>query len=234
MKSATVLGARILAALPARRRDRALPAALALLAFALALLQRPGMASSDTKIDLHVDPVGFLADVASAWSSTADLGHVQGGQYGGYLFPMGPFFALGHVLGLSAWLTQRLWLGLILALAAWGTVKLMDELAGRPRGVAHAVAGLIVLLNPYVVVFSARTTVTLLGYAALPWLLVAVRRGLRGEATWWAAAFALIVTASGGGVNAAVTAWMLVGPLLLALYERWTGAVSVKAIAAFA
>ena len=62
----------------------------------------PGCASSDTKIDLHVDPVGFLGDVASAWSSTGDLGHVQGGQYGGYLFPMGPFFALGHALGLGA------------------------------------------------------------------------------------------------------------------------------------
>ena len=42
-----------------------------------------------------------LADVASAWSSTGDLGHVQGGQYGGYLFPMGPFFALGHLLGVG-------------------------------------------------------------------------------------------------------------------------------------
>ena len=184
-------------------------------------LQRPGLASSDTKIDLHVDPAGFLGDVASAWSSTGDLGHVQGGQYGGYLFPMGPFFALGHALGLGPWLVQRLWLGLILALAAWGAVKLMDELAGR-RGVAHAVTGLLVLLNPYVVVFTGRTTVTLLGYAALPWLLVCVKRGL-GRGWVWPAAFALIVTASGGGVNAAVTAWMLVGPLLLALYERWTG-----------
>ena len=111
-----------------------------MLAFVLALAQRPGLASSDTKIDLHVDPAGFLGDVASAWSSTGDLGHVQGGQYGGYLFPMGPFFALGHALGLGPWLVQRLWLGLLLALAAWGAVKLMDELAGR-RGVAHAVTG---------------------------------------------------------------------------------------------
>ena len=202
--------------MPQRARDRALPVALAAFAFALALLQRPGQASSDTKIDLHVDPAGFLGDVASAWSSTGDLGHVQGGQYGGYLFPMGPFFAGLHALGLSPWLVQRLWLGLILALAAWGAVKLMDELAGRPRTVAHGVAGLLVLLNPYVVVFSARTSVTLLGYAALPWLLVTVHRGIRANPTWWAAAFALIVTASGGGVNAAVTAWMLVGPLLLA------------------
>ncbi|HEY6887804.1 MAG TPA: alpha-(1-_3)-arabinofuranosyltransferase family protein, partial [Solirubrobacter sp.] len=217
----------------ARQRDRALPLALAVLAFALALIQRPGKASSDTKIDLHVDPVGFLGDVANAWSSTGDLGHVQGGQYGGYLFPMGPFFALLHTLGLGPWLVQRLWLGLILALAAWGAVKLMDELDGRPRGIAHAVAGLLILLNPYVVVFSARTTVTLLGYAALPWLLIAVRRGIRGNPWWWAAAFALIVTASGGGVNAAVTAWMLAGPLLLALYERWVGAVSWRAVLAF-
>lgn len=202
-------------------RDRLLVPALSALAFCLALLQRPGLASSDTKIDLHIDPAGFLGDVASAWSSTGDLGHVQGGQYGGYLFPIGPFFALGHALGLGPWLVQRLWLGLVLALAAWGMVRLMDELAGR-RGVAHAVAGGLVILNPYVVVFAGRTTITLLGYAALPWLLLCVRRGLRGG--WaWPAAFALVVTASGGGVNAAVTAWMLLGPLLLALYEWWAG-----------
>src|ERR671913_2289365 len=126
---------------------------LAVLAFVLALAQRPGDASSDTKIGLHVDPLGFLADVASAWSPTEDLGHVQGGQYGGYLFPMGPFFALGRLAGVSPWLVQRLWLGAVLAMAAWGVVRLLDALAGRPRGVAHAVAGLLYVLNPYVVVF---------------------------------------------------------------------------------
>src|SRR4051812_30154899 len=102
-------------------RRRSLPVALAALSLLIALVQRPGLASSDTKIDLHVDPVGFLGDVASAWSSTGDLGHVQGGQYGGYLFPMGPFFALGHALGAAPWLVQRLWLGLVLALAVLGT-----------------------------------------------------------------------------------------------------------------
>ena len=100
----------------------------------LALLQRPGLASSDTKIDLHVDPAGFLGDVASAWSSTGDLGHVQGGQYGGYLFPMGPFFALGHALGLGPWLVQRLWLGADPRARRVGRGRLMDELAGRRAG----------------------------------------------------------------------------------------------------
>src|SRR5215210_1653033 len=215
-------------------RDRLVAPGLAALAFALALFQRPGVATSETKIGLHVDPLGFLAGVASPWSPTEDLGHVQGGQYGGYLFPMGPFFAAGRLLGLPEWLTQRLWLGLLLALAAWGTVRLLDALLPEPRPPAAAAAGLLALLNPYVVVFSARTSVTLLGYAALPWLLLCVHRGLRAPRSWWwPAAFALAVTCTGGGVNAAVTAWLLLGPLLLALYERSFGGVAWPALRAF-
>ena len=88
--------------MPQPLRDRAFPLGASLLALVLALVQRPGLESSDTKIDLLTDPVGFLADVAAVWSSTGDLGHVQGGQYAGYLLPMGPFFALGRVLGRGA------------------------------------------------------------------------------------------------------------------------------------
>ena len=201
----------------------------------LALVQHPGRATADTKIDLHVDAVRFLGNVVASWSPTYDLGHVQGGQYGGYLLPMGPFFALGDLVGLPDWLVQRLWLATLLSVAAWGTVRLMDALYGRPRGTAHVVAGLLMLLNPYVVVFAARTSVTLLGYAALPWLLLAVHRGLRTpRGWWWPAAFALALTLTGGGVNAAVTAWVLAGPVLLAAYERWIAAVSWRDVGAFA
>ena len=56
-----------------------------------------------------------------------------------------------------------------------------------------------------------------------------MRRGLLGRGWRWPAAFALIVTASGGGVNAAVTAWVLLGPALLGAYLWWTGAVDVAA-----
>ena len=214
--------------------DRLVLPGLTALAFALALIQRPGEATSDTQIGLHVDPVSFLGDVAAAWSPTEDLGHVQGGQYGGYLFPMGPFFALGRVLGLSPWLVHRLWLGLVLFVAAWGIVRLMDALAGRPRGAAHLIAGLLFLLNPYVAVFTARTSVTLLGYAALPWLLLCVYRGLGAPRSWWwPAAFALAVACTGGGVNAAVTAWVLLGPLLLALFAWLTREVGGRALLSF-
>jgi arabinofuranan 3-O-arabinosyltransferase len=216
-------------------RERALPLSLAAACYALALLQRPGLASSDTKIDLHVDPSGFLGDVAAVWSPTGSLGHIQGGQYGGYLWPMGPFFALLHSAGLGPWVVQRLWLGTLLFLGAWGVVRLLDALLSRSRGAAHVVAAVLFVANPYVVVFSSRTTITLLGYAALPWLLLAVHRGVRSARPWWwAAAFGLVVTSTGGGVNAAVTGWLLVGPLLLLVYEPLVCGAGWRGVRAFA
>src|SRR5205085_7347528 len=139
------------------------------------------------------------------------------------------------LLGLAPWLVERLWLGLLLALAAWGTVRLLDALLSPERGVAHLVAGAMILLNPYVVIYSNRTSVTLLGYAALPWLLLAVHRGVRDDRRWWwPAAFALVVASTGPGVNAAVTAWVLLGPALLLLYEAAIVRVPWRSAAAFA
>ena len=42
------------------------------------------------------------------------------------------------------------------------------------------------------------------------------------------------IALSGGGVNAAVVAWVLVGPLLLVLYELWAGGVAWAAVRGFA
>jgi hypothetical protein len=214
------------------RRDGLL---LTALAFALALVQRPGRATSETKIDLHVDPVGFLADAASLWSPTADLGHVHGGQYSGYLFPMGPVFALGRLAGLAPWLVQRLWLGAVLAVAAWGVVRLVDAMVEDAGTPARITAGLLTLCNPYVVVFANRTSITLLAYATLPWLLLAVHRGVRSPRSWWWPAVAgLVAGASGGGVNVAVIGWLLLAPAGLAVYEAATGAVAWRDVRGFA
>ena len=204
-------------------------AGFAIASFALAFAQRPGWATSDTKIDLHVDPGSFLGQVASVWTHSIDLGAVHGAQYSGYLWPMGPIFALLHGIGLSAWVSQRIWLGLIFAVSTWGVLRLMDAFAGRPRGVAHLVAAAFYLLDPYTVIFTGRTSIALLGYAALPWLLLIVHRGVREvrgwSGWWWAAAFALILTSIGGGINGAVVGWMLVGPLALLIYEPLIGTV---------
>ena len=223
--------------------DRAMTLGFVVLSFALALWQRPGQAMTDTKIDLHVDPIDFLERVASLWTTTGDLGQVHSSQYSGYLWPMGPFFAALHAIDVSPWVAQRLWLGVIFAVSALGTLKLMDIVAGRPRGVAHVVAAAVYVVNPYTAVFAARATVILLGYAALPWLLVVVARGVRamresrGWRDWRAwlapAAFALILTSIGGGVNGAVVGWMLVGPLVLMIYEPLVGNVRWRDSAVF-
>jgi arabinofuranan 3-O-arabinosyltransferase len=221
-------------------RDHLFALGFVVFSFGLALLQRPGWATSDTKVDLHVDPATFLSEVASVWAPSIDLGAVQGAQYSGYLWPMGPVFALLHGIGVSPWVADRIWLGLLFAASAWGMLKLLDAFIGRPRGLPHLLGAGFYLLNPYTVIFSARTSVVLLGYAALPWLLLVVHRGVRAardwrdwRGWWWAAAFALILTSTGGGVNAAVVAWMLVGPLLLLVYEPLTGGVRWRDTGAF-
>src|SRR6059058_5156284 len=137
---------------PARIRRNAVPLALSVLALVLAVLQRAGWSSSDTKIDLHTDPIRFLSEITSLWTPSSGLGGVESAQYAGYLFPMGPFFALGHLLGLPDWLVDRLWLGLLLAVGCWGICRLLTAISAARSPVGELTAGLIYLLNPYVVV----------------------------------------------------------------------------------
>ena len=206
-------------------RRRSITSGLVLLAYALALVQRPGEVVADTKVDLYVAPARFVSNVLSVWSPTTDLGHVFGAQYSGYAWPMAPWFALGDAIDVPTWIVHRLWLGTLLALAAIGIVRLLDALATDRRGVLHIAAGALFIVNPYVTVYANRTSIALLSYAALPWLLLAVHRGLREPRGWrWPALFALVLASTGGGVNVAVTAWLLVGPALLVVYEMlWAG-----------
>ena len=211
-----------------------MPLLLTAVSFALACAQRPGVVVADTKINLYVSPARFLSQIVSAWTPGTTLGHVFSGQYGGYLFPMAPFFAAGHGAQLPMWVVQRLWLGALLALGACGIVRLLDVMHSPRRGIAHLVAGAMFVLNPFVVTDIDRTSISLLAYALLPWMLVAVHQGLRDPRGWrWPVLFALLVAGSGGGVNAGVLGWVLVGPLLLALYERLFGDVRAGAIGPF-
>ena len=217
-----------------RSGERLLLAALAALSYGLAFLQRPGETVDDTRIELSVDPALFLERSAHIWSTTTDLGHVQSGQFTGYLFPMGPWFALGDWAGLPMWVVQRLWLGTLLLLAGWGAIRLMRALYPSGGRVAEAAAALVFVLSPYVVLYTSRGTVTLLTYAALPWLMLAVHRGLRDPRGWvWPAAIGLLLAASGGGVNAAVIAFALLGPLALLVYELLLGEVTRRAAWSF-
>ncbi len=145
---------------------------------------------------------------------------------------MGPFFALLHSLGLAPWVAQRIWLALMFFSPPGGCCGCSTRCSGAPRGVVHFVAAGVLPAQPVRVSVHGADDVTLLGYAALPWLLDHLTRACDQPAAgatvggwWWAAAFGLILTSTGGGVNAAVVGWMLVGPLVLALYEPAIGAV---------
>jgi hypothetical protein len=214
-----------------RRNRLAVPLLLCGLSIAIAFVQHPGVVVAETKVNLYVEPVRFLSQVISAWTPTTSLGHVFADQYEGYLFPMAPFFAAGHALAIPTWIVQRLWLAALLALGAWGMVRLVDVLHARERGVAHLVAGAMFTFNPYVVTFMDRTSIALLSYALLPWMLVAVHQGLRDPRGWrWPAILALLVTGSGGGVNAGVLGWVLLGPIMLLIYECVFGDVQPRAL----
>ena len=134
----------------------ALPWGLAALSLILAFGQRHGRTYTDTRVELTADPGLFLDRVTSVWSPTLDLGHVQSGQFVGYLFPMGPYFAGTEALGVPAWIAERIWLAALLWLAGWGTVLLVDALYSRRRGSSTSSAAILYLANPYVVVQANR------------------------------------------------------------------------------
>ncbi len=186
----------------------------------LAFAQGHRSTYTDTRVELTAAPGIFLHRVASVWSPTVDLGHIQSGQYVGYLFPMGPWFAGFDALGIPLWIAERLWLGLVLWVAGYGVVRLLDALYDRRRSAVHLVGAVIYLANPYVVVQANRATASLLAYAALPWLLLAAHRGLRAPRAWlWPAVVALVIAASSGGTNAATVFWIALAPAALLLYE---------------
>ena len=72
----------------------------------LVFTQSSALIAADTKFDLVVRPWHFLVTAASAWDPTSDAGTLQNQAYG-YLFPMGPFFVLGHLMQLPPWIIQR-------------------------------------------------------------------------------------------------------------------------------
>ena len=110
------------------------------------------------------------------WDPNIGMGTVTH-QNIGYLFPMGPYYWVLHLLGVPAWVSQRLWFGTILFAAGVGMLYLLRTL--RVRGPGVVVATLVFMLTPYTLDFAARISVILLPWAGLPWMLALVIRALR-------------------------------------------------------
>ena len=124
---------------------------------AVALNSDAGKQVSDTKLDLVVNPMGLLERGLHLWDPSGSAGQLQDQAYG-YLFPMGPFFALGHAAGVPAWVTQRLWWGLVLAVGYLGFVALTRRLALGSEW-TRLIAGVGFALAPNVLANLGRSSV---------------------------------------------------------------------------
>lgn len=185
----------------------------------LAAAQAPGRLIADTKIALVLDPGGFLGRATRLWQAEAGFGSIQN-QAAGYLFPMGPFFLAGDAVGLPAWVVQRLWIGLLLGLAAWGTMRVAVSL-GIGDNRSGLIAGAVYALSPTMLASIASTSGGQLPMALAPWALLPLVRGAQGGSPRRAAASSGLVIAAMGGINAASTLAVLpVGMLFLLTRAR--------------
>ncbi len=198
----------------------------------LAFLQDPGRIAADTKLDLTVDPWGFLGRSLHLWDPQGFFGQLQNQAYG-YLWPMGPFFGIGDTLGLPAWVVQRLWWSLILVMAFLGMYLLIRALrvgSGWPQilaGLAYALA-----VRPQSAI--AAVSVEVWPMALAPWVLLPLVRGAARGNVARAAALSALVVMLAGGVNAVAAGavlplalwWLLTlqpGPRRRQLLAWWSG-----------
>ncbi|MEY3733144.1 MAG: hypothetical protein RL347_503 [Actinomycetota bacterium] len=175
---------------------------------ALTFIQDPGRVAADTKLDLAVDASGFLARALTLWEPLGFFGQLQNQAYG-YLFPTGPFFVLGDLVGLPAWVVQRLWWSFVLITAFLGVVRLA-RLIGIERDSARVIAGLAYALAPRVVTEIGVLTSELLPYALAPWVLIPLVQVTRGaRSARQGAALSGVAVLVAGGVNAVATSAVL-------------------------
>ncbi|MBC6450184.1 alpha-(1-_3)-arabinofuranosyltransferase [Actinokineospora xionganensis] len=186
----------------------------------LSFLQRPGRTTFDTKLDLAVDPIAFLGRALHLWNPAATGGELQNQAYG-YLFPMGPFFALGQAVGLPPWVVQRLWCGLLLCLAFGGVLAVARSLRIGTEP-ARYLGGLAYALAPRMLTEIGPLSAEMLAAVMLPWVLLPLIRVERIGSPRRAAGLSALAIVCMGGVNGAVVVLALVLPGLWLLTRQWT------------
>ncbi len=193
---------------------------VALVFLAFALNTDPGKLVNDTKLDLVVRPMALLQRALHLWDPLGSAGQLQNQAYG-YLFPMGPFFAVAHAIHVPGWVTQRMWWGLLLTVSYAGFVLLARRLRIGSEW-TRLVAGVGFALAPHVLTVLGRTSVEAWPPALAPWVLVPLAGvGVGGRPRRAAALSGLAVLAM-GGVNAAVDLAAVLPAVLWLLTRRWS------------
>ena len=157
---------------PGRQRRLRLPSpgllVLAALTYLPALTAAPGRMPTDTKLFLYLDPGRLVADAPFTWDTRQFAGWVPH-QTIAYLWPSGPWFWVFDQLGVPDWIAHRLWIGTLLFLGGAGV-----RWGARQLGLATnaaSVAGIVYALSPYILPYVSRTSVMLLPWAGVGWLV---------------------------------------------------------------
>lgn len=177
----------------------------------LCFLQAPGRIVGDTKLDIAITPLTFLSHALHLWSPEQAFGGVAYQAYG-YLLPMGPFFAIGHVLGLPTWVIQRLWVAVLLIAAFWGVVRLAEALRIGSPG-SRVIAALAYTFMAPITLLGA-VSAYILAFALLPWTIIPLVQGTRRGSTRLAACRSGVAILLMGGTNAAAVVAILPLPFL--------------------
>ena len=195
-----------------RRARRLMWFGLALALIALPFLSLPGRYVNDTRDALWLAPHAYLSHVLQLWHGSPFLGFEQ---HDGIVFPMALTIWALRALGLSAWVAERLWHGVLLFAAAAFTILLVDHLRGRRTVAAPLLAGLIYALTPFTFGYGIPFTGTFLAYVALPLLVLIVLVGVERPGLVWPAIFGLATLLMGGGNGAPQVYALLTCSLLL-------------------
>ncbi|WP_300402593.1 alpha-(1-_3)-arabinofuranosyltransferase family protein [uncultured Nocardioides sp.] len=196
----------------------------------LAFTQDPGYLVADTKFDLVAAPGDFVVRALHLWDGEGAFGQLQNQAYG-YLFPTAPFFLTGVLAGLPGWVVQRLWWGLVLAVAFAGTARLVRALGVR-SDLACLLAGAAYALSPRMLTTMGPISSESWPMALAPWVLLPLVVGAQRGSPRLAAAWAGVAAACVGGINAAAAfaviplgvVWLLTrtrGPRRRALMLWW-------------
>src|SRR5271163_2846941 len=83
-------------------------------AFLVLVANDPGRMFFDTKLSVDLNPWGYYASLWHLMDPLNTFGALNN-QAVGYAVPMAPFYLAGHLAHVPVWLTERLWLALIIA-----------------------------------------------------------------------------------------------------------------------
>jgi len=204
--------------------------------FVILLANASGRIFFDTKLGVDIAPADFFARLWHLWNPNEWFGTLSD-QYIGYAFPMGPFYLLAEILRAPVWVTERLWLAVLVTVGFAGVVKLAQELEiGTER--SRIVGGLAFALWPTFTIVIGSTSAGLLPGLLAPWAVVPLVRVARGGPLLSGAARSGVAVLCMGGVNATSTLDVLIlpglfiltqmrGRRLVAMIICWSGAVAL-------